>query len=165
MAIEISSYYLMHTQDARAKRKKKKTVFKRAPHEKRISFLSTALAFQRIHVDPSLRDGGGDHFGRSEARRTPRYIHLRLNPLIPLSAHDDATHLRLRSFDAILSAPSSFLLRSRYEPFSPNTGIPFKKICNAIPVCRQDPALAGVRIPVGTLSGSLRRYTHASPCT
>lgn len=61
----------------------------------------------------------------------------RLNPLIPLSAHDDATRSPAPRFDAILlfflsSTPTLRAIQFEYRD-------PFQGICNAIPVCRQDP--------------------------
>lgn len=57
------------------------------------------------------------------ARRTPCCIHLTFNPLIPLSAHDDAARPRLR-FSAILLFR---VLSRRYEPFNSNTEISFRE--------------------------------------
>jgi len=74
-----------------------------------------------------------------ELAGTLRAAFMPLNPLIPLSAHDDVARPRLR-FDAILSARSFSARTFLLDVTSHSIRIrdPFQGICNAIPVCRQD---------------------------
>lgn len=139
---------ISRTQKTRPQKKKKEGKpflnMLRTPKE-RISFLSIALAFQTL-VSPG--PGGGSRTRGSismELGGTPGLFgataFISLNPLIPLSAHDDVAFpapIRCHSLGALLFC--ALLPPRRYEPFNSNTvRDPFQRICNAIPVCRQDP--------------------------
>lgn len=85
---------------------------------------SRSPAIQTCMFEPSRwrsRTWGCASLGPGQGARDSAPHSSRLNPLIPLPAHDDAPRLRD-------SMPFSFFspLR-RYEPFNSNTGIPFRE--------------------------------------
>lgn len=122
---------------------------------------SRSLAIQTCMFEPSRRRSGTRgcaSLGPGQGAHSSR-----LNPLIPLSAHDDATRspapeIRCHSpfFFFFLSSP----LR-HYEPFNSNTGIPFREFVTlSLFADRIRPGRRSFRSSRGTLSA--RRYPRIS---